>query len=213
MELQESTQQQPQQSSFIEWAVGGKEKSQGAHRALLPVVKSSPRGTLAALIDADGIGADALELAKTAASVLEEYTHQPLIELFARCEKICRGTAGVAMSAVIANSGANTVTWYGVGNVQAVLFHRNAAAEPRIEKLEKNTELLGRGQCMLREYCVHVKPGDLIIFASEGLASNFVEALPIDGKPRLVADELLAKYGKENADCAIVVVRYLGTGY
>lgn len=212
MELQQSSQSQAQQSSFIEWAVGRKEKPNGPHRALLPIVKSSPSGTVAAVIDAILTGDEGIELANTAASVLEEYTHQPLVELFSKTENRCRGSKGVAMSAIQVITGQNMVSWWGVGNVQAVLFHRNPAADPRIERIERNTDLLGTGQCILREYRVHVKPGDLIILASGGLNEEFIEALPIDGKPRLVADELLAKYCKDDTDCAIVVVRYLGSG-
>lgn len=212
MELQQSTHQQTQQSSFIEWAVGRKEKPNGPHRALLPVVKSSPSGTVAAVIDAVLTGDEGAELARTAAAIIEEYTHQPLIELFAKAENRCRGSQGVAMSAIQVVTGQNLISWWGVGNVQAVLFHRNPAADPRVERIELNHDLLGTGQCILREYRVQVKPGDLIIVASDGLKENFIEALPIDGKPRLVADELLAKYCKEDTDCAIVVVRYLGSG-
>jgi len=210
MELQQSTGPPPQPSSFIEWAVARKEKSQGPHKALLPVVKSTPSGTLAVLIEANGLGDEGMELAKYAATVWEDYTYQALTELFNRCEHLCRGTSGVAVSAVLINSRSHSISWCGAGNVQGVLFHRNAAAEPRYHRLITDNALLGSGSCILREMRVPVKPGDLVIFASDGVSPKFVDALPIDGKPRLVADELLANHCKEDTDCALVLVRYLG---
>lgn len=208
MELQHSAGHQTHQNSLVEWAVGRKEKSKGPHKALLPVVKPSPSGLAAGLIDAIGPFEPAMEVAKTAASVIEEYTHQSLIDLFARAENRCGGTDGVSMSAFLVTRG--FVNWYGVGCVQGTLFRRNAAAEPRITYLERSPEVLGTGRCTLKEFRLPMKPGDLIILSTVGVADEFVEALPIDGKPRVVADQLLANYCKEDMDCAIIVVRYLG---
>jgi len=213
MELQNSMeQQQQQQSSLIEWAKAKQEKPQPPHKTEIPVVKATPSGILVGLVDGVGQGPASEEAAQLAADTLQEYTHQSLSELFARCERACGGTKGVAMSAAIVNSGFNTISWFGAGHVQGVLFRRSPAAEPRIHKLERFNGLVGTGQIRLRELCLPIKPGDLLIFASEGVLDSFVEALPIDGKPRVVADQLLSKYCQENHDCSIVVVRYLGQG-
>lgn len=212
MELQHSIDQPPQHSSFIEWAVARKEKATGPHKVLLPTVSSSPNGTVAALIDTDDCGEAAEQLAQEASGVLAEYTHQTLIELMARLEKHCHGSKGIAISALLVNTGVHNITWYGAGNVTGLLFRRNPAASPRYERLDASPERLGTGQCMLREMRLPIKPGDLIIFASHGVKENFIEALPIDGKPRVVADTLMSQYCDQEHDCAMVVVRYLGTG-
>jgi negative regulator of sigma-B (phosphoserine phosphatase) len=211
MELQKSMEEQ-QHSSLIEWAQAKQEKPQPPHKTEIPVVKATPSGILVGLIDGVGQGQGAEEAAQLAATTLQEFTHQSLSELFARCERACGGTKGVAISAAIVNPGVNTISWFGAGHVQGVLFKRSPAAEPRLHKLDRFNGLVGTGQIRLREMCVHIKPGDLLIFASEGVSDTFVEALPIDGKPRLVADQLLAKYCQEDTDCSIVVVRYLGHG-
>ncbi len=149
-------------------------------------------------------------VAREAAEVLAEFTNQSLIELLARVEKKCRSPQGLAINALLANTGVNTISWFGAGNVKGILFHRNAAADPRWQRLDNSPENLGTGQCMLREMRVPVKPGDLIIFATEDVSDSYIEALPIDGKPRVVADALMSQYCAEGTDCAMVVVRFLG---
>jgi hypothetical protein len=210
MEVQQTIDQQSHHSAFIEWAVARKEKPDGPHRVLLPTVTSSPGGTIAALIDTHSTEEAAAELAREAAEVLAEFTNQSLIELLARVEKKCRSPQGLAINALLANTGVNTISWFGAGNVKGILFHRNAAADPRWQRLDNSPENLGTGQCMLREMRVPVKPGDLIIFATEDVSDSYIEALPIDGKPRVVADALMSQYCTEGTDCAMVVVRFLG---
>jgi negative regulator of sigma-B (phosphoserine phosphatase) len=217
MEVQQSTDpQQHQQSSLVEWAVGRQSKTQSSsskgepHKTEVPILKATPSGILCALLDAVGQDASAAEAARRAAEPFEQYTHQSLTELFARSDKALESGNGVAVTAAMFNVGFNTISWFGVGHVKGVLFRRSPAADPRFHRLELVSGLLGTGQVRLREICLPIKPGDLLIFATEGISDSFVEALPIDGKPRVVADQLMAKYCAPDADCCMIVVRYLG---
>ena len=211
-------QQQHQPSSLVEWAVGRQSRQQTSgksesHRAHIPLLKATPSGIICALIDGVGQDAAAERAAQLAAAPFEEYTHQSLTELFARADKAGAASGGVAVTAAMFNVGFNTISWFGVGHVQGTLFRRSPAADPRYHKLELVSGLLGTGQVRLRESCLPIKPGDLLIFATENISQSFVEALPIDGKPRLVADQLMAKYCTPDTDSAMIVVRYLGSGY
>jgi hypothetical protein len=199
-----------QQSSIVEWAVGRKKVSGSREESQLSVVKATPSGILTAIIDGMEHSEKAAGAAKISAGIFDQYTHQSITELFARCDKESRTTGGVSATAAIFNRGKNTVSWFGVGNVQGCVFHRNPQAEPRFIMLDQISGLVGDGQFKLREMCVALKPGDLCILASDGLKPEFVQALPIDGRPRQVADELLARYAREDADSLIIVVRFLG---
>jgi serine/threonine protein phosphatase PrpC len=219
MEVQQSTDQpQHQQSSLIEWAVGRHTKKEQEnplktnelHKTEIPIVKATPSGILVALVDGVGQGQAAADAARRVAGPFEEYTHQTLVDLFARADKSAQGTNGVAVTGAMFNVGFNTISWLGVGHVHGVLYRRSPAADPRFHKLERISGLLGTGSVRLRELCLPIKPGDLLLFATEGMSDDFVEALPIDGKPRVVADTLMAKYCAPDSECAMIVVRYLG---
>ncbi|HEY9772367.1 MAG TPA: hypothetical protein V6C81_01005 [Planktothrix sp.] len=214
MEVQTTDQQQQHQSSLVEWAVARQFRTINSAKGEteIPILKATPSGIVCALIDGVGEDATAIEAAKRAAQPFEEYTHQSLTELFARSEKSLKAGTGVALTAAMFNVGFNTISWFGIGNVNGVLFRRSPAADPRYHRIELISGLIGTGQVRLREMCLPIKPGDLLIFATEGVADTFVEALPIDGKPRLVADQLMAKYCAPDTDCAMIVVRYLGHG-
>lgn len=207
--VQQSAQTQ-QQSALVEWAVG-RRKNEPGDDTVVPVVKSTPNGILVGLIDANGRGEKPLRAAQIAASVLESWTHHPLVEMINRLDKECRGTTGVAVNAAIFTNSYNSVNWFGVGNIRGVVFRRSPAANPRHVVLDQVQGLVGTDQFRLRELCQPVKPGDLVIFASDGLDPSFVEALPIDGKPRVVADQLLENYCLAGRDAVIIVVRYLGS--
>ncbi|MGH9549076.1 MAG: SpoIIE family protein phosphatase [Terriglobales bacterium] len=210
MELQSSTSAHEQQHSFVEWGVG-KKKNLPGDDSILPVVRSTPSGLMVAIVDANGRGEKPVTAAKNAAAVLEEWTHQSLTDVLNRVDKAVRGTTGVAINIAMIGLHAHTITWAGVGNVQGLLFHRSPAANPRYANLDLVPGLVGTPSFRSREMSQPVKPGDLLIFASDGLAANFIEALPIDGRPRVVADQLLASYAQESRDTVIIVVRYLGS--
>ena len=153
-------------------------------------------------------GQNAAAAAQSAASILESYTHQTLIDLFARCDKECRTAGGVSISAAIFNRG--RVSWFGVGNVNGIIYHHDPESTPPYLMLEQFGGLVGDGHFKLREQTIPLKPGDLTILASDGMKPEFVKALPIEGKPRVVADQLLSSYTRDDADSLIIVTRYLG---
>lgn len=213
MELQrEKTEQHEheQHGSVIEWAVARQQTSETGGPALIPVVKATPNGILICLIDGLGQGPEAQNLAHVAEELMKEYTHQSLTELFGRCDNALRGTSGVSMTAAIISTGMNMVSWFGVGNVQATLFHRSPVADPRCHWLDRFNGVVGNSQYSFREMRLQIKPGDLLILATEGFGSDFTSLLPIDGKPRGVADQLLAAHARPETDSLIVVVRYMG---
>jgi len=59
---------------------------------------------------------------------------------------------------------------------------------------------------------VPVAPGDLLIFATDGIREGFAEGLPTDATPQQLADQILARSGKGTDDALVVVARYAGAG-
>jgi negative regulator of sigma-B (phosphoserine phosphatase) len=55
-----------------------------------------------------------------------------------------------------------------------------------------------------------VSPGDTLIFATDGVRSDFARDVLADDPPQRTADRILAQYSKGNDDALVLVARYLG---
>jgi phosphoserine phosphatase RsbX len=198
------------QSSTVEWAVRfgtTKERNQAPEQY---VVKATPSGFLIAIVDGMAHSPEALMACQLAVEALNEYTHQNVVTLFERCDRACKRTSGVSITAAIFNTSYNTVSWFGVGNVEALLWHRNPTSDPRYHMLVQQPGLVGHGLLSLKELSLPVRAGDLLILASDGIKPGIVDALPIEGKSKVVADSLIQSHARPNDDATILVTRYLG---
>lgn len=202
----------PGQSSVVEWAVARKVMPGCPSGAEQYVVKATPNGFLVALIDSMGYSPQALSATQTAVATLDEYTHQTIADLLLKCDRACQSTSGVSMVVAIFSASYPTVTWFGVGNVEAVLFHKSASAEPRYHILSQQPGRVGQGLTSLKELSLPVRTGDNLVLASDGILTGFVEALPIEGKPKVVADQLMSIYGATSDEATLLVTRYVGAG-
>jgi negative regulator of sigma-B (phosphoserine phosphatase) len=200
------------QSTAVEWAIGKKHVDGRSSRAEQHLVKSTPTGFLIAIVDAFGSDDRAIQAGLTAISILDDYTHQSVPNLLDKCDRALKSTGGVAITAAIFNTSYNTVSWFGMGNIEALLWHRSMHTSPRYHQLALQTGLAGQGLSSLNEKCMPVHPGDLVILTSDGIFPGVVEALPIEGRPRAVADKLLQDYAKDNEEATLLVTRYLGSG-
>ncbi len=197
-------------SSTVEWAVARRTAPGRTQAPEQYVVKNTPNGFLIAIIDGMAHSPEALTACQLAIEVLNEYTHQNVVTLFERCDRACKRTSGVSITAAIFNTSYNTVSWFGVGNVEAVLWHRNPNSDPRYHALVQQPGLVGHGLLSLKELSLPVRAGDLLILASDGIKPGISEALPIEGKSKVVADALLQSHGRPDDDATILVTRYLG---
>ena len=103
-----------------------------------------------------------------------------------------------------------TLTWLGVGNVEAVLFHR-----ARLSDMTRHRALLRAGVIGYRLPPLHaeilpLKPFDTLIIATDGIKPDFDEGLTLDGAPEHIADGILARHRSGMDDALVVVARYLG---
>ncbi len=201
---------EPAQSSTVEWAVTRKTAPGSINSAEQYVVKATPSGFLIAIVDALSSAAEALRAGQMATEELDQYTHQNIVMLFEKCDRACRSTSGVAVTAAIFSTSYNTVSWFGVGNVDALLFRRNQNSDPRYYQLVQQPGLVGHGLLSLKEMNLPVRAGDLLILSSDGVNPGIVDALPIDGKSKVVADALMQSHAKPDQDATILVARYLG---
>jgi len=105
---------------------------------------------------------------------------------------------------------AGSMTWLGVGNVEGVLLHADAAGRPARTNLVTRGGIVGSELPRLRAQVCTVVPGDTVILATDGIKEHFAEGLPRDASPQQLADHILARYGKGTDDALVLVARYVG---
>ena len=65
----------------------------------------------------------------------------------------------------------------------------------------------------LQASVVSIAPGDLLIFATDGIRVGFTQGLVTTDPPQQVADHILNRFSKNTDDAVVLVVRYLGALY
>ena len=102
------------------------------------------------------------------------------------------------------------MTWLGVGNIEGRLLRADPQAQPLRESLILRGGVVGRHLPTAYASLVAVAPGDILIFATDGIRSDFSEGLTGSEVPQRTADRILAQYGKHTDDALVLVARYVG---
>jgi negative regulator of sigma-B (phosphoserine phosphatase) len=173
------------------------------------LVKEFPNGVLIAVIDGLGHGSEAAAVAETAVSVLAGFASEPIASLVKRCHERLAGTRGVVMSLASINAIDNTMTWLGVGNVDGVLLRPDANASPVRESLLVRSGIVGYRLPPLRLSTISLVRGDVLIFATDGIRSGFVEWVRLTNSPQEIAESIIARYSKKTDDALVLVARYI----
>jgi len=199
-------------AGLIEWAVAERSRpgqTESGDRYLAMATRDSG---LVAVVDGLGHGAEAADAAKIAVGSLERHALQPVIELVRSCHRSLVGTRGAVVSVAAFTARDETMTWLGVGNVEGVLLRAQTTVNPRREVLLVRGGVVGVHLPALAASIVPVAGGDTLVFATDGVRSDFVnEALPLRDPPQMLADYILARWGTQTDDMLVMVVRYLGT--
>lgn len=197
-------------SSIVEWEVASRALPGEPSSGDLEVVKSLPDGVLIAALDGVGHGEEAASAAAIARAIIEEYAEESVLALIERCHQGLRATRGVAMSIASFNRLQGSVTWLGVGNVQGVLLRRGATPiEAMEESLLLRAGVVGVELPALRAEILPVSKGDTLVFATDGISTDFDRRLARSLPPGKAASGILARHGKTTDDALVLVARYL----
>ena len=108
--------------SLIDWGVASRALPGEVVCGDLHLIKPIPDGVLLAVADGLGHGDEATVAAKTALAIVEGHSEAPLEALVTRCHDALMKTRGAVMTVATLNSLEGSLTWLGVGNVEAVLL-------------------------------------------------------------------------------------------
>ncbi len=196
---------------LIEWQVAEQAMAGEDESGDAPLVAPFPGGVLVAALDGLGHGPEAVRASRLAVRILREEPGASPYDLVQRCHQGLRDTRGVVVSLASFDGRADTLTWIGVGNVEARLVRADQEAAP--ESLLLRPGIVGYKQLpALRVSTLAVQPGDLLVMATDGIGSMFIGSIDGSLSPRAMADRILKGHVKPNDDALVLVARYRGGG-
>ncbi|WP_028926125.1 SpoIIE family protein phosphatase [Pseudonocardia acaciae] len=106
----------------------------------------------------------------------------------------------------------SALTWLGVGNVRASLV-RAVPGGPvsRAAALLHGGVVGYRLPSQLRAQTLTMRPGDLLVMASDGLTDAFADDPPLAQSAGKIAEDILARYNKGTDDALVLAARHRGT--
>lgn len=192
----------------IEWsaasrAFGGETISGDRH-----LVKILPGRIVLGVVDGIGHGAEAAHAAEIAIAIAEGNAGEGPGRLLALCHERLRGTRGVVMSLAVVEAGARTMTWAGIGNVEALLVRKAPSGGPVLERLVPRPGVVGGRLPAPIESRVAIAPGDALVFVTDGVAAGFEAMLNRSEPPLKLANRILKHHGKTTDDATVLVARF-----
>jgi phosphoserine phosphatase RsbX len=194
----------------VEWGIAMKCRRGEATSGDLGVVTFVPEGVLVAGIDGLGHGGEAAHAARRAADVVRESPGHDLVRLVERCHVALQGTRGAAISLAFVPSTSGGMTWLGVGNVEGRVLSGDPWATRPKGSLALERGMPGHELPTVRVATLEVRPGDVLLLATDGVDAAFADALDVTGSTQAISERILADHAKPSDDALVVAVRYLG---
>jgi phosphoserine phosphatase RsbX len=193
----------------VEWGVATRRRHGEPACGDVAVVVVRTDGALIAGIDGVGHGPEAARAAHAAAAVVREAAGHDLVRLMLRCHEALRATRGAAISLAFVSTRGQSMTWLGVGNVEGRVLSREPSRRIKAS-LALGRGVLGHELPAVRIATLKVRPGDVLILATDGVDAGFADSLDISGSTRAITERILADHWKPADDALVVAVRYLG---
>ena len=200
---------------LLDWAVASRplrgERVSGDQH----LVAAFPGGALVAVIDGLGHGHSAEAAARAAVEVLSHEPERPVAGLVARCDAALGRLRGVVMTLASFDAVTSSMTWIGVGNVEAALVRCLSGQAVLRERLLMWGGIIGQMPKRLRPATLQVLRGDVIVFTTDGIAPDclsaaFMEDVRSGQRVETIANHILERHALERDDALVLVARYQG---
>lgn len=194
----------------VEWGIARRCRRGEATSGDLAVVTLLPEGALVAGIDGLGHGSEAARAARTAAQVVRARPSQDLVQLVERCHAALRGTRGAAISLAFLSPSQGGMTWLGVGSVEGRVLSGDPSVMRPTASLALGNGVPGHELPVVRMATLAVRPGDVLVLATDGIEASFADSLDVSGSTQAISDRIMADHWKPADDGLVLAVRYLG---
>jgi len=183
-------------------AIPGEEQcGDGAHAAV------TGTGWLLAAADGLGHGQEAAIASTAFMNVVQQHPEKQPAELIRLCHDALRNTRGCAGTIVTIERKRRLLSWAGVGNVEGVLLHAGPASR-RADYITLRGGIIGYRLPELQTSSIFLLDGDILILATDGIASDFVHAVALQYSPGELARYILDRYGKATDDALVLTARW-----
>ncbi len=156
------------------------------------------------MIDGLGHGQYAEHAAMMALDYVGLHHREPLLEVFAACNRAIHDTYGVAMGIAVCDRPAGTLTYAGIGNTRAKVVGQETT------RLSSHYGIVGSGYRTLKTETVPLAPGDLVILYTDGI-QELIDLSGYDESHRAevgrLAESILNDWRRETDDAAVLVFR------
>lgn len=193
--------------TVLAWATAGAALAGQTASGDRGVVVPFPGGALVALIDGLGHGREACLAADAAERVLLATPYEPVDLLIQRCHDELRRTRGAVISLASFDAAQSSMTWLGVGNVEALLVR--ARSPEAAEAVAMRGGTVGYLLPPLNPRTLSVQPGDTLVLASDGIRHGFRQEVVPARTPQEIADQVMANWARTSDDACVVVARYV----
>lgn len=193
-------------TGWLEWAVAGRPllgESISGDQFCVEIFDSM---ALLAVSDGLGHGEEAAMASHRALQTVRENSRRPLPEIMERCEQELRETRGAVMTLAKVDSQLNSLSWLSVGNVSCALLNSESGSW---DEVFLRPGILGGHRYQSRgAEVLPLRPGDYVIFTTDGVKPGYLTRVSLSGSPGEIARGILAGYGKADDDALILVARY-----
>jgi phosphoserine phosphatase RsbX len=196
----------------IEWAAKARSRpGENICGDRLIAVDVDGTAALIGVLDGLGHGADAAEAANRGVEMLRAARAEPLDVLVQRCHRALSGTRGAAMTLARIDFRTDTLSWVGVGNVAADLVAKHpAGVEVRFSARLAGGIVGYRIPEALTPQQVPIRPGDLLVIASDGIVEDHLDDIDFAAPALVIAEQILRRHGKDNDDALVLAARHRG---
>ena len=176
----------------------------------LAVVERVRDEYLLAGIDGLGHGPEAAAAAEMAGRTIVENSTEPLDALMVLCHTALAHTRGAAITLVRIDAEAATLSWLGVGNVEAFLVRSSPGGTRAIDAPILSGGIVGYHLPHVMVRSADLQRGDLVVMATDGIDRAFVQHIRPAEEGRSMADGILASCNKGSDDALALVSRFRG---
>lgn len=196
---------------WLEWSAVARPMAGQTVCGDLHVVAVREAGALLGVIDGLGHGPGAHAAAQMAANILKRNAGEPLATLVQHCHEALARTRGAVMTLAWMDARQQSVSWLGVGNVEALQLHADAGAgPPEFETVLLRSGLVGLQLPALQATMTPLAAGDVLVLATDGIVPDYGASLVPADPPQRMAEKIFAGHFKDTDDALVLVVRYRG---
>jgi serine phosphatase RsbU (regulator of sigma subunit) len=173
-------------------------------------VEEDAGGYLIAVVDGLGHGEPAAAAAALAIDVIRANPAEPLDNLLVLCHQAMQVTRGAAMTLARVDAARSSLTWVGVGNVEAFLLRSTPTGTASVAGPILSGGIVGFDLPRVTVQSVELRTGDTVAFATDGIDPRFAGGLRLGMDIGTIAGHIMESWAKGTDDALVLVTRFRG---